>query len=350
MCYYGGIRRSRLPCLLDQPSYGTCWSTWNTLWLRLSSTPSLSSSASSSYGFIRHRYWTGTGFVFLIVSSDHSGQDWGFYFHIFSELNFFFVAENCLMPTKHLWPRAASFVEESNIDAVCLGWGSSSHSERTFFLRYHPGLGPLWYSCASRRISSSAQPACSVRSLIDVCNLPLILLYSRIWSFVSRYYFFPIVCPGCVILFPLKLYWIWGCVLSVWQVVGALWIVSKLGSWLHSLTLVWIGTSHWCFLFALLVMHRILLQLQQFFLSFFGSDFQYIFPYSYYSRHLYMNLSFPTCWICFIYMWNHAWGLNNSEFFLYSYSLKLVYVTWFSRSLLHFDIHSPMNSLILLMD
>lgn len=70
--------------------------------------------------------------------------------------------------------------ESSNIDAVCLGWYSSSHSERTFFLRYHPGLGPLRYSCASRRTSSTAQPACSVRSLIDVCNLLLILLYARI--------------------------------------------------------------------------------------------------------------------------------------------------------------------------
>jgi hypothetical protein len=112
MCYYGGIRRSRLPCLLDQPSYGTCWSTWNTLWLRLSFTPSLSSSASSSYGLKWHRYWTGTGFFFLIVSSDHSGQDRGFYTHIFSEPNSFFVAENCSMPTKHLWPRAASFIGE----------------------------------------------------------------------------------------------------------------------------------------------------------------------------------------------------------------------------------------------
>jgi hypothetical protein len=112
MCYYGGIRRSRLPCLLDQPSYGTCWSTWNTLWLRLLSTPSLSSSASSSYGLILHRYWTGTGFVFLIVSSDHSGQDCGFYTHIFPELNSFLVAEICSMPIKHLRPRAASFIGE----------------------------------------------------------------------------------------------------------------------------------------------------------------------------------------------------------------------------------------------
>lgn len=38
--------------------------------------------------------------------------------------------------------------------------------------------------------------------------------------------------------------------MSVWQVVGALWIIAKLGSWLHSLTLVWIGNSHRCFLFA----------------------------------------------------------------------------------------------------
>jgi hypothetical protein len=244
MCYYGGIRRSLLPCLLDQPSYGTCWSTWNTLLLRFSSTPSLSTSASSSYGLMGHRYWTGTGFVFLIVSSDHSGQDWGFYTHIFSQPNSFFVAEKCSMPAKHLWPRAASFIVEFKQWRSLFGLVFFKSFWKDLFLRYHPDVGPLRYSCASRRISSSALPACSVRSLMDVCNLLLMLLYARIWSYVSRYYFFPVVCPGCVILFLLKLYWIWGCVLSVWQVVGALWIVAKLGSWLHSLTLLWIGTSH----------------------------------------------------------------------------------------------------------
>lgn len=82
--------------------------------------------------------------------------------------------------------------------------------------------------------------------------------------------------------------------MSVWQVVGALWIIAKLGSWLHSLTLVWIGNSHRCFLFALLVIHkivhRILLQLQQIFFS--CSDFEYLFLYSYDSRHHYTNFHF----------------------------------------------------------
>jgi hypothetical protein len=192
----------------------------------------------------------------------------------------------------------------------------------TCLLRYHPGLGPLHYSCASRRISSSAQPACSVRSLIDVCNLLLILLYARIWSYVSRYYFFRVVCSGCVIFFPLKLYSIWGCVLSVWQVVGALWIVAKLGSWLHSLTLVWKGTSHWCFWFALLVIHkivhRILLK------AFSCINLQYIFPYSYYSRQLHMNLHFlpvesdsSTC------------GIMPEDWIILNFFCILIHWNWF---------------------
>jgi hypothetical protein len=116
------------------------------------------------------------------------------------------------MPSKHLWPRAASFIGEFKHWRSLFGlvFFKSFILKGPFFWRYHPDVGPPRYSCASRRISSSAQPAYSVRSLIDVCNLLLILLYARIWSYVSRYYFFPVVCPGCVILFPLKLYWIWG--------------------------------------------------------------------------------------------------------------------------------------------
>lgn len=240
----------------------------------------------------------------------------------FSELNSF-VAENCSMPTKHLWPHAASFMGEFKhwCSLFALAFFKSFWKDLFFTLSTRSGPPALQLRLSEDFVLSTASvfrtklnrclqcaTDIAVCKDLNLCIKVLLLPSSVPWLC----YFIP---PKVVL--NLKLCVV--CMAGSWSTVDC----CKIGvmvAFPHSsldryFTLVLFvfssGYPRDC--------AQDFASITTGFLYFSSSDFQSIFPYCYYSRHLIVNLHFQavesfssTCGIM-----HEDWIISNFFVFLF---------------------------------